>query len=149
MGPIKNITHYISHIIQLGFPTKNTHHVTTKIEPQNYVISTKKYPKSFNLWAKHKGPTKPSYKAHYDMASLKPTTMWHLQSPLRCSISTITFHALNHSSHIIKKILRLTIAMICPFPKLDHRIERYHEINFSRSACILCGWSWSHVINWN
>ena len=87
MGPIKNITHYISHIIQLRFPTKNTHHVTTKIEPQNYVISTKKYPKSFNLWAKHKGPTKPSYKAHYDMASLKPATMWHLQSPLRCSIS--------------------------------------------------------------
>ena len=36
LGPLTNITHYSSYIIQLGFH-KNTHH----IEPQNYTISIK------------------------------------------------------------------------------------------------------------
>ena len=43
----------------------------------------------------------------------------------------------------------LIITTICPIPKSDRRIERYHEIKFSRFACILCGWSWSRVNNWN
>ena len=75
LGPLTNIIHYILHIIQLEFPTKNTHHVTTKIGPQNYTISIKS-PNPFDLWAKPKSPTKPSYKVCYNAASLKPTTVW-------------------------------------------------------------------------
>ena len=29
--------------------------------------------------------------------------------------------------------------MVCPIPKLDQRVERYHEIKFSQSACIVLG----------
>ena len=65
--------------------TKNTHHVTTKIGPQNYTISIKS-PSSFTLWAKLKIPTKPlpslllhgTFKARYDAASLKPVATRHL-----------------------------------------------------------------------
>jgi len=39
----------------------------------------------------------------------------------------------------------LTIATICPIPKSDCRIERYHKIKFLWFACILCGWSWSYM----
>ena len=45
---------------------KNTHHVTTKIGPQNYAIPTKKIPSSFTLWAKPK----------------KKAQQYHLLSPL-------------------------------------------------------------------
>ena len=43
----------------------------------------------------------------------------------------------------------LTIAMICPISKSDRQIYRYHKIKFSRSACILFGWSRSRMINSN
>ena len=49
LGPLTDITH----IIQLRFSTNNTYHITTKIGPQNYTISTKS-PKSFYLWPKPK-----------------------------------------------------------------------------------------------
>ena len=41
----------------------------------------------------------------------------------------------------------LTVAMICPILKSNCRIERYHEIKLSRSACILFRWNWSRMIN--
>ena len=31
------------------------------------------------------------------------------------------------------------VATVCPIPKSDRRIERYHEIKFSQSACIVWG----------
>ena len=74
-----------SHKYYSLYPTKNTHHVTTKIGPQNYTISIKN-PSSFTLWARLKSPTKPlqspllhgTSKARYDPAPLKLATMWHL-----------------------------------------------------------------------
>ena len=90
MGPFTNITHYILHIIQLKFSTNNTHHITTKIGLQNYIIPTQS-PTSFSLWAKPKeSPNSPKSHydvansvSHYDVVNSKPTMMWHyLQSPL-------------------------------------------------------------------
>ena len=82
MGPLTNITHYIPHIIQLKFSTNNTHRITTKIGPQNYIIPTQS-PTSFSLWAKPKESPN-SLKFHYDVALFtKPATMrYYLQSPL-------------------------------------------------------------------
>ena len=84
MSPLANITYYIPHIIQLKFSTKYTHHIITKIRPQNYTIPTQS-PTSFGLWAKlkespnFKSPTTMWLipKSHYDVANSKsPTTMW-------------------------------------------------------------------------
>ena len=47
----------------------------------------------------------------------------------------IAFHAVRHSSHIIKWSWDSN-ATICLAFKLDCRIKRYHKIKFSRSACI-------------
>ena len=69
MGPFTNITHYILYIIQLKFSTNNTHHITIKIEPQNYIVPTQS-PTSFSLWAKPKESPN-SLKSHYDGASSK------------------------------------------------------------------------------
>ena len=75
--------------------TKNAHHVTTKIGPQNYTISIK-IPKALTLWENPKSPTKPSlkpvatrhlYKARCYTAPPKPAMMRHLQKPLRCGTS--------------------------------------------------------------
>ena len=64
---LSQILHIISHILSnLGFH-KNTHHIATKIEPQNYTISIKS-PKIFTLWENPKSPTKPPLKAHYNTA---------------------------------------------------------------------------------
>ena len=70
----------IAHILSnLGF-YKNTHHITTKIGPQNYIIATQS-PTSFGLWAKPKESPK-FQKSHYDVANSKsPTTMWLIRSP--------------------------------------------------------------------
>ena len=65
MGPLTNISYYIPHIIQFKFSTNNAHHITTKIEPQNYTIPTQS-PTSFGLWAKLKESPN----------SQNPTTMW-------------------------------------------------------------------------
>ena len=84
----RSIVHILSN---LGFH-KNTHHITTKIGPQNYIIHTQS-PTSFDLWAKPKENPK-FQKSHYDVANSKfhynvansksPTTMWLIPSPLRC-----------------------------------------------------------------
>ena len=90
MSPLTNITRYIPHIIQLKFSVNNTHHITTKIEPQNYIFPTQS-PTSFSLWVKPKeSPNSPkshydvaNSMSHYDVANSKSATMWHyLQSPL-------------------------------------------------------------------
>ena len=71
---LSQILPIIAHILSnLGFH-KNTHHTTTTIGPQNYIISTKS-PKSFYLWAKPKESPN-SLKSYYDMANSKV--------PLRC-----------------------------------------------------------------
>ena len=77
---ISQILPIIVHILSnLGFH-KNTHHITTKIGPQNYIIPTQSLT-SFGLWAKPKESPK-FQKSHYDVASSKsPTTMWLIQSP--------------------------------------------------------------------
>ena len=31
------------------------------------------------------------------------------------------------------------VSTVCPIPKSDRQIERYHEIKFSRPACIVWG----------
>ena len=82
---------------KLRLSTNNTYHITTKIGPQNYTISTKS-PKSVYLWAKPKRAQQyrllspiwsGTSKAQYDPVPLKPNTIrHHLQSPLRCGIST-------------------------------------------------------------
>ena len=67
------------------YPTKNTHHVTTKIGLENYIISIKS-PSSFTLWTKLKSLTKPlqspflhrTSKVPYDSAPLKPVATRHL-----------------------------------------------------------------------
>ena len=90
---LSQILPIIAHILSnLGFH-KNTHHITTKIGPQNYIIPTQS-PTSFDLWAKPKENPK-FQKSHYDVANSKfhynvansksPTTMWLIPSPLRCS----------------------------------------------------------------
>ena len=97
---LSQILPIIAHILSnLGFH-KNTHHITTKIRSQNYIIPTQS-PTSFGLWAKPKESPK-FQKSHYDLANSKshydvvnskspttmwlipkPATMWHyLQSPL-------------------------------------------------------------------
>ena len=75
MSHLTNITRYIPHIIQLKFSTNNTHHNTTKIGPQNYIIPTQR-PTSFSLWTKPKESLKSHYdvansKSHYDVANSK------------------------------------------------------------------------------
>ena len=71
---LSQILPIIAHVLSnLGF-YKNTHHTTTTIKPQNYIISTKS-PKSFYLWAKPKESLN-SLKSYYDMANSKV--------PLRC-----------------------------------------------------------------
>ena len=70
MGPLTNITCYIPHIIQLKFSINNTHHITTKIGPQNYIISHK----AQHYLACGQNPKKVQ-------TSLNPTTMWLIQSP--------------------------------------------------------------------
>ena len=69
MGPLTNITRYIPHIIQLKFSANNTHHITTKIGPQNYIFPTQS-PTSFSLWVKPKENPN-SLKSHYDVANSK------------------------------------------------------------------------------
>ena len=64
--------------------TKNTHHITIKIGPQNYIFPIQN-PTLSGLWAKPKESPK-FQKSHYDMANSKfhydvansksPTTMW-------------------------------------------------------------------------
>ena len=97
---LSQILPIVAHILSnLGFH-KNTHHITTKIRSQNYIIPTQS-PTSFGLWAKPKESPK-FQKSHYDLANSKshydvvnskspttmwlipkPATMWHyLQSPL-------------------------------------------------------------------
>ena len=89
---LSQILPIIAHILSnLGFH-KNTHHITTKIGPQNYIIPTQS-PTSFNLWANPKENPK-FQKSHYDVANSKfhynvansksPTTMWLIPSPLQC-----------------------------------------------------------------
>ena len=84
----------ISHISSnLNSPQINTHHITTKIGPQNYIIPTQG-PTSFNLWAKPKESPKPP-KVPLRCGQFKsPTTMWLIPKshydvanskvPLRC-----------------------------------------------------------------
>ena len=69
MGPLTNITRYIPHIIQLKFSANYTHHITTKIGLQNYIIPTQGST-SFSLWAKPKESPN-SLKSHYDVANSK------------------------------------------------------------------------------
>ena len=97
---LSQILPIIAHILSnLGFH-KNTHHITTKIRPQNLHYSHAQSPTSFGLWAKPKESPK-FQKSHYDMANSKslitmwliqistmmwlipksPTTMWLIQSP--------------------------------------------------------------------
>ena len=77
---LSQILPIIAHILSnLGFH-KNTHHITTKIGPQNYIITTQS-PTSFGLWAKPKESPK-FQKSHYDVANSKsPTMMWLIRSP--------------------------------------------------------------------
>ena len=64
----------IFHILSnLGFH-KNTHHIATKIGPENYAISTRK-PKNMYLVGQSKKPNKTHSKARYDTASLKFVTI--------------------------------------------------------------------------
>ena len=71
---LSQILPIISHILSnLGF-RKNTHHIATKIGPQNYAISTRN-PKNIYLMGKSKKPNKTPSKACYDTASLKPFTI--------------------------------------------------------------------------
>ena len=69
MGHLTNIIRYILNIIQLKFSTNNTHHITTKNGPQNYIIPTQS-PTSFSLWTKPKESPN-SLKSHYDVANSK------------------------------------------------------------------------------
>ena len=86
MSHLTNITRYISYIIQLKFSTNNTHHITTKIGPQNYIIPTQN-PTSFSLWTKPKENPN-SLKSHYDVANSKSAMMQHyLQNLLLHGIS--------------------------------------------------------------
>ena len=102
MGPLTNITYYITHIIQI------LHKICSSCHYQNwvtyYTVPTQSST-SFGLWAKlkespkSKSPTmmwlipKSHYDvansmSHYDVANSKPATMRHylqIQSPLRCS----------------------------------------------------------------
>ena len=67
---LSQILPIIAHILSnLGFH-KNTHHITTKIGRQNYIILTQS-PASFGLWAKPKESPK-FQKSHYDVANSKP-----------------------------------------------------------------------------
>ena len=72
----------------------NTHHITTKIGLQNYIIPTQGLT-SFSLWAKPKESpnfSKSHYDvansmSYYDVANSKSATMRHyLQSPVRSGI---------------------------------------------------------------
>ena len=66
---LSQILPIIVHILSnLGFH-KNTHHITTKIGPQNYFIPTQSLT-SFGLWAKPKESPK-FQKSHYDVANSK------------------------------------------------------------------------------
>ena len=66
---LSQILPIIAHILSnLGF-YKNTHHITTKIGPQNYIIATQS-PTSFGLWAKPKESPK-FQKSHYGVANSK------------------------------------------------------------------------------
>ena len=69
MDSLTNIIRYIPRTIQLNSPQINTHHITTKIGPQNYIIPTQD-PTSFSLWAKLKESPN-SLKSHYDVANSK------------------------------------------------------------------------------
>ena len=70
---LSQILPIIAHILSnLGFH-KNTHHITTKIGPQDYIILTQS-PTSFGLRSKPKESPK-FQKSHYDVAQ-NPTTMW-------------------------------------------------------------------------
>ena len=69
MGSLTNIIRYIPRTIQLNSPQINTHHITTKIGPQNYIIPTQSLT-SFGLWAKPKESPK-FQKSHYDVANSK------------------------------------------------------------------------------
>ena len=62
-------------------------------------------------------------------------------SCITCINSFIAYH--NNDLEI------LTVATVCPISKSDRRIERYHMIKFSQSACILFGWNQSCMINLN
>ena len=86
---LPNIAHMLS---KLG-SHKNTHHITTKIGPQNYIFPTQS-PTLSGLWAKPKESPK-FQKSHYDVANSKShynvansksiTTMWLIPKvPLRC-----------------------------------------------------------------
>ena len=77
---LSQILPIIAHILSnLGFH-KNTHHITTKIGRQNYIILTQS-PASFGLWAKPKESPK-FQKFHYDVANSKSlTTMWLIPKP--------------------------------------------------------------------
>ena len=87
---LSQILPIIFHILSnLGFH-KNTYHITTKIEPQNYIIPTQN-PTSFGLWAKPQESPK-FQKSHYDVANFKsPTTMWLIPKP------TMMWHYLQSS----------------------------------------------------
>ena len=84
---LSQILPIIAHILSnLGFH-KNTHHITTKIGPQDYIILTQSLT-SFDLRAKPKESPKfqkshydvANSKSHYDVANSKsPTTMWLIQ----------------------------------------------------------------------
>ena len=86
---LSQILPIIVHILSnLGFH-KNTHHITIKIEPQNYIIPTQSLT-SFGLWAKPKESPKfqkshynvVNSKSHYDVANSKsPTPMWLIPKP--------------------------------------------------------------------
>ena len=81
---LSQILPIIAHILSNLDFHKNTHHITAKIGPQNYIIPTQS-PTSFGLWAKPKESPK-FQKFHYDVANSKSlTTMWLIPKvPLRC-----------------------------------------------------------------
>ena len=93
---LSQILPIISHISSnLNSPQINTHHITTKIGSQNYIIPIQGST-SFSLWAKPRespNSLKSHYdvansKSHYDVAKSKLAMMQHyLQSPLLRSIS--------------------------------------------------------------
>ena len=63
----------------------------------------------------------------------------------------IAFHALRHSSHIIKWSWDSN-ATICLASKSDCRIKRYYKIKFSQSACFHLdgtGHKWLNEINFD
>ena len=79
MGSLTNITDYYPTWVL----TKNTHHITTKIGPQNYIFPTES-PTLSGLWAKPKESPK-FQKSHYDVANPKSHyDVANSKVPLRC-----------------------------------------------------------------